>query len=86
MQKKGKARGPGRPPTGLRPGEKATDYRQMTIRLPDETLAALDAIGRVVKRPMWRVMVDAVAAYLGDGEALSESDRRLARALLRREP
>jgi predicted transcriptional regulator len=58
----------------------------MTIRLPDETLAALDAIGRVVKRPMWRVMVDAVAAYCGDGEALSESDRRLARALLRREP
>lgn len=43
-------------------GENATDYRQMTIRLPDETLAALDAVGRVVKRPMWRVMVDAVAA------------------------
>jgi hypothetical protein len=35
---------------------------------------------------MWRVIVDTVAAYLGDAEALSESDRRLARALLRREP
>jgi hypothetical protein len=30
-------------PTGLSPGEKATDYRQLTIRLPDETLAALNA-------------------------------------------
>jgi hypothetical protein len=35
---------------------------------------------------MWRVMVDAVAAYLGEGEPLSESDRRLGRTLLRREP
>jgi len=43
--------------------------------LPDSVLASV----------MWRVMVDAVAAYLGDGEALTESDRRLARALLRRE-
>jgi predicted transcriptional regulator len=76
----------GRPLTGLRPGEKASEYKQLTVRLPDETLSALNAIGRVVSRPMWRVMVDAVAAYLGDGEALSESDRRLARALLRREP
>jgi hypothetical protein len=31
------------------------------------------------------VLVDAVAAYLDDAEALSDSDRRLARALLRRE-
>jgi len=33
-------------PTGLRPGERATDYRQLTIRLPDETLAALTRIGK----------------------------------------
>jgi hypothetical protein len=31
-----------------------------------------------------RVIVDAVTAYLGDGESLSESHRRLAHALLRR--
>lgn len=43
------------------------------------------AISRVVKRPKWRVVADALA-FLGDAETLSESDRRLARALLRREP
>ena len=31
------------------------------------------------------MMMDAVAAYLEDGETLSDGDRRLARALLRRE-
>jgi hypothetical protein len=54
------------------------------MRLPDETWAALDAIGRVVKCPTWRVIVDAVAAYLGDEPSLPEGDRRLAHALLRR--
>jgi hypothetical protein len=54
------------------------------VRLPESTVAALNAIGRVVNRPAWRVIVDAVAAYLGDEPSLSDSDRRLAHALLRR--
>jgi len=33
-----------------------------------------------------KVIVDAVAAHLGDADTLSDGDRRLARALLRREP
>ena len=86
MASKGKARRPvGRPLTGLRPGEKASEYRRVGIRLPDDTLAALDAIGRVVGRPVWRVIVDAVAAYQGDAAGLSEADRRLVRGLLRRD-
>ena len=85
MGKTGKPRPRGRPATGVRPGEKSSEYRLFPVRLPDDTLAALDAIGRVVDRPAWRVIVDAIAAYLGDAESLSESDRRLAHALLRRD-
>ncbi len=83
---KGKPRGlAGRPATGVRAGEKASAYRRLTLRLPDDTLAALDAIGRVVDRPAWRVVVDALAAYQGDIAVLSEADRRLVRGLLRRD-
>jgi hypothetical protein len=85
MRSKGKAkRGPGRPATGLRPGERSTEYRRLTVRLPDDILATLGAISRVVDRPLWRVLADAVSAYLGDGAGLPESDRSLARGLLRR--
>jgi hypothetical protein len=85
MRSTGKSRTrPGRPTTGIRPGEKASEYRLFAVRLPDDTRASLDAIGRVVDRPIWQVIVDAVAAYLGDAESLSESDRRLAHALLKR--
>ncbi len=85
MPTKGKPRGMvGRRPTGLRPGEKSSTYKRLTVRLPGDTQAALSAVSRVVSRPVWRIMVDAVAAYVGDGPPLSETDRRLARALLRR--
>jgi hypothetical protein len=87
MRSKGKAkRGAGRPPTGLNPGEKSTDYKRIAVRLPDDALATLDAISRVVRLPQWRVIADALAAYMGAGEALSERDRGLVRGLLRREP
>jgi predicted transcriptional regulator len=86
MRSQGKAkRGAGRPPTGLNEGERSTDYKRLAVRLPDDTLAALNAIGRVVDRPLWRVLADAVASYMGAVEALSERDRALVRGLLRRE-
>jgi hypothetical protein len=74
----------GRPSTGVRPGEKASAYRRLTLRLPDDSLALLDAIARITKVPAWRAVVDALAAYHGDRAVLSESDRRLVRGLLRR--
>jgi hypothetical protein len=40
----------------------------------------------VVDRPLWMVISEAVMAYMGAGEALSERDRGLVRGLLRREP
>ena len=80
---KTRAPGAGRPTTGLRPGEKASEYQRLTMRLPDESLQLLKAIGRAVDAPAWRVMVDALAAYAGDGPVLTVEQRRVVRALLR---
>jgi predicted transcriptional regulator len=67
----------------LRPGEKASEYQRLTMRLPDDSLALLKAIARAVDAPAWRVMVDALRAYVGEAPALSPEQRRAARALLR---
>ena len=73
----------GHPPTGLRPGEKLSDYPRMTIRLPPDVRAELDAAGFVLGRPQWRVLVDAIRAYVGSASGLSEDERRRVRAALR---
>ena len=73
----------GHPPTGLRPGEKLSDYQRMTIRLPPDVRAELDAAGYVLGRPQWRVLVDAIRAYVGSGSGLTEDERRRVRAALK---
>lgn len=73
----------GHPPTGLRPGEKLSDYQRMTIRLPPDVRAELDAAGYVLGRPQWRVLVEAIRAYVGNGPGLSEDQRRRVRAACR---
>ncbi len=73
----------GHPPTGLRPGDKLSDYPRMTIRLPPEVRAELDAAGYVLGRPQWRVLVEAIRAYVGNGPGLSEDARRRVRAALK---
>ena len=86
MVKKGKPRGTtGRRPTGVRPGELASQYPRVTLRLPPETLMALDAIGRAVGRPQWQVVYEAVRAYIGTGPVLSRDDRRAVGELQRRD-
>lgn len=73
----------GHPPTGLRPGEKLSDYQRMTIRLPPDVRAGLDAAGYVLGRPQWRVLVDAILAYVGDGPGLSADEQRRVRVARR---
>jgi predicted transcriptional regulator len=51
----------GRPPTGVRPGERLTDYKQVTVRLPPETVAQLEQLSEKLERPQWRIMCDAIA-------------------------
>ena len=82
---KARKRPPGRPPAGLQPGEKASEYRRLMLRLPEETFAELSAAGRTVGQPQWRVVVNAVKAYIGAGPVLEAGDRDIVRRMLRRE-
>ena len=62
-RKKGKPRGlRGRKPTGRR-GELVSEYKQVTVRLPPETVAALENLAELESRPQWQVMADAIEAY-----------------------
>ena len=84
MAKRGKPRGVvGRRPTGLRPGEKVSEYRRFAVRLPDDVRAELEAAAGALKRPGWRIVIDAIRAYVGSGPALVDEERRVVRAVLR---
>ena len=62
----------GRPPAGARAGEKVKDYPQLSIRVPAELKARLNALSVVTGLSQWRVVVDAIEC-LRDG--LSPTDR-----------
>jgi hypothetical protein len=62
--RRGKPRGMmGRPSTGLRPGERLTDYKRITVRLPPRTVSRLEALAGQLQITQWRVMVQALDAY-----------------------
>src|SRR5262245_26946642 len=68
--RKGKPRGmTGRPPTGVRPGERLTDYKRVTVRLPPETVAQLEDLSAKLARTQWRVMCDAIAVLSRSDES-----------------
>lgn len=54
----------GRPPAGARAGEKVKDYPQLSIRLPADVKAKLQAISLISSRPQWRLITDAIECYL----------------------
>jgi hypothetical protein len=63
QRKKGKPRGTaGRKPTGRR-GELVSEYKQVTVRLPPETVDTLVAIAARQDRTQWQVIADAIEAY-----------------------
>jgi hypothetical protein len=64
----------GRPPAGARVGEKVKDYPQLSIRLPADVKAKLQALSLVESRPQWRVITDAIDCYAGQRP---EAERRL---------
>jgi predicted DNA-binding protein len=72
----------GRPPAGAREGERVKDYPQLSIRVPAEVKATLNALSLVRSRPQWRVIVDAIECYLRDRP---EDERRSVEVLLKRE-
>jgi len=66
MSKVEKARRIGRPPAGAREGEKVKDYPQLSIRVPGEVKARLQALSAVKSQPQWRIVTDAIDCYLRD--------------------
>ena len=63
----------GRPPAGVRQGERVKDYPQTSLRLPPEIKAKLYALSRVSATPQWRVVSAALECFFRDR---SESEQR----------
>jgi predicted DNA-binding protein len=64
----------GRPPAGARAGEKVKDYPQLSVRLPGDVKAKLQALSLVASRPQWRIITDAIECYLRER---SEAERKM---------
>src|SRR5262245_21838540 len=71
----------GRPPAGARAGEKVKDYPQLSIRLPSEVKAKLQALSLITSRPQWRIISDAIECYF---RGRPDQEPRLAEALTAR--
>jgi hypothetical protein len=50
--------------TGIRPGEKVSEYGRMTIRLPEDTRDDLEALSKAQQCPQWRIIVDALQGHM----------------------
>src|SRR5687767_15377885 len=71
----------GRPPAGPREGEKVKDYPQLSIRLPAEIKAKLQALSLISSRPQWRLISDAIECYLREQP---DPERRMVEDLVSR--
>lgn len=71
----------GRPPAGAREGERVKDYPQLSIRVPIEMKARLNALSAVTGLAQWRVVVEAIECFLSD---LPPTDRALVDGLSER--
>jgi predicted DNA-binding protein len=71
----------GRPPAGAREGEKVKDYPQLSIRLPAEIKARLNALSVVTGLAQWRVIVGAIDCFF---KYLPDSERDLVDGLSQR--
>ncbi|HET7619890.1 MAG TPA: hypothetical protein VFK20_15390 [Vicinamibacterales bacterium] len=54
---------PGRPPSGPG-GQKVSQYPQLTVRLPAETKAKLNTLSLLTGHPIWKLLDQAVEAYV----------------------
>lgn len=71
----------GRPPAGARAGEKVKDYPQLSIRLPADVKAKLQALSLISARPQWRLITEAIECYLRER---SETEQRMVDELVGR--
>jgi hypothetical protein len=63
----------GRPPAGAREGEKVKDYPQVSIRVPREMKARLNALSAITGLAQWRVIVEALDCLF---QRLTPTDRQ----------
>jgi predicted DNA-binding protein len=68
----------GRPPAGARDGERVKDYPQLSIRVPSEMKATLNALSAVTGLAQWRLIVKAIECLVQD---LPRHDRKLVNGL-----
>jgi hypothetical protein len=71
----------GRPPAGAKDGEKVKDYPQLSIRVPIEFKARLNALSAVTGLAQWRVIVEAINCFNDD---LPKNERELVAGLSER--
>jgi len=71
----------GRPPAGARAGEKVKDYPQLSIRLPAEVRAKLQALSVISGRPQWRLITESIECFLRERP---EAEQRLVAELVGR--
>jgi predicted transcriptional regulator len=71
----------GRPPAGAREGEKVKDYPQLSIRLPNDVKAKLQALSLIASRPQWRIITEAIDCYI---KGRTDSERRMVDELVGR--
>jgi len=71
----------GRPPAGARAGEKVKDYPQLSIRLPADVRAKLQALSKISGRPQWRLITESIECFLRDRP---EAEQRMVAALVGR--
>lgn len=71
----------GRPPAGAKAGEKVKDYPQLSIRVPVEMKARLNALSAVTGLAQWRIIVEAIDCFRED---LPDTDRDLVDGLSER--
>jgi len=70
----------GRPPAGVRQGERVKDYPQVSLRLPPETKAKLHALSIVAATAQWRVVSAALECFFKER---SDSEQRRVVSYLR---
>jgi hypothetical protein len=68
----------GRPPAGAKDGEKVKDYPQLSIRVPGEMKARLNALSAVTGLSQWRIVMEALECLLS---GLTPTDRELVHGL-----
>jgi predicted DNA-binding protein len=78
LNRRGRA---GRPPAGARVGEKVKDYPQLSVRVPIEMKARLNALSAVTGLAQWRIIVEAIDCFF---HGLPPNDRALVDGLSER--